>query len=222
MKILFIGDSITDANHNYSDDSLGEGYVKLIADELRLSHPEVEILNKGHDGFTVFSLWKFLDHDCISKKPDIVSILIGCNDVSIKMSTGRTLKEQGFQEYYEKILKTIRKKTKAKIICMGPFIFPHPQEFASWIPEMKSAESMAKEAAEKYNALFVPLHDVLNGAVSVYMEQNINAGQQMPVSRLYEKITTDGTHLTTEGARIVAEKWLEATANWLDKKLEIS
>jgi len=221
-KIVFIGDSITDANHNYSDDSLGEGYVKLIADELRLSHPGVEILNKGHDGFTVFSLWKFLDHDCISKKPDIVSILIGCNDVSIKMSTGRTLAEQGFQEYYEKILKTIRKKTKARIICMGPFIFPHPQEFANWIPEMKFAESMAKEAAEKYDALFVPLHDVLNDAVSAYMEQNIRGGQQMPVSRMYEKITTDGTHLTVEGARIVAEKWLEATANWLDKKPEIS
>ena len=32
MKIVFIGDSITDANHNYSEDVLGEGYVKIIAD----------------------------------------------------------------------------------------------------------------------------------------------------------------------------------------------
>lgn len=203
MKIVFIGDSITDANHNYSDDALGEGYVKIVADELRKSDVKVDILNKGHDGFTIFSLWKFLDYDCISKNPDIVSILIGCNDVSVKMSTGRTLAEQGFQEYYEKILKKIREKTDAKIICMGPFIFPYPLEFLNWIPEMKSAESMAREAAEKYEALFVPLHDVLNEAA-------IAVG--------YDKITTDGTHLTIDGACIVAEKWLAETSNWLDKR----
>ena len=202
MRIVFIGDSITDANHNYSEDSLGEGYVKQIADELRLSYPHVEILNRGHDGFTVFSLWKFLDHDCISKEPDIVSILIGSNDVSIKMSTGKTLEEQGFREYYEKILKKIRQKTDAKIICLGPFIFPHPLEFKNWIPDMKKAEAMIRMAAEKYDAVFIPLHDALNDAV---------AGD-------YDKITTDGTHLTTEGARIVAEKWMSAAANWLDKK----
>ena len=202
MKIVFIGDSITDANHNYSEDSLGEGYVKIVADKLRAVHPDVEILNKGHDGFTVFSLWKFLDHDCISKRPDIVSVLIGCNDVSVKMSTGRSLEEQGFQEYYEKILKTIRQKTIAKIICMGPFIFPCPLEFKNWIPDMKKAEEMVKEIADKYESVFLPLHDMLNEAVN---EED------------YGKITTDGTHLTEEGARIVAEKWLDATANWLDK-----
>ena len=202
MKIVFIGDSITDANHNYSDDALGEGYVKIIADKLRQTHLDTEFLNKGHDGFTVFGLWKFLEHDCISKNPDIVSILIGCNDVSIKMSTGRTLEEQGFQEYYEKILKKLRQKTKAEIICMGPFIFPHPLEFKNWIPYMKKAEEMAKKAAEKYDAVFVPLHDALNQAV---------------VAGDYDKITTDGTHLTEAGAAVVAEKWLEAVQEkgWL-------
>lgn len=225
MRIVFIGDSITDANHNYSDDALGEGYVKQIADELRLSHQHVEILNKGHDGFTVFSLWKFLEHDCISKQPDIVSILIGCNDVSVKMSTGRTLREQGFQEYYEKILKKIRQKTDAKIICMGPFIFPHPLEFANWISDMKEAEEMAREAAEKYDTLFVPLHDVLNERVRMHAKDIHNkcqldekAEMEKSFRRAYEKITTDGTHLTEDGARIVAEKWIEATANWLDKR----
>lgn len=203
MKIVFIGDSITDANHNYSDDALGEGYVKILAGELKKSKIEVGILNKGHDGFTVFGLWKFLDHDCICKKPDIVSILIGSNDVSIKTNTGKTLEEQGFQDYYEKILKKIRNKTEAKIICMGPFIFPHPLEFKNRIPDIKKAEEMAKCAAEKCNVMFVPLHDMLNEAAE-------ESG--------YEKITTDGTHLTMEGARIVAEKWLTATANWLDKQ----
>ena len=226
MKIVFLGDSITDANHNYSDDALGEGYVKLVAEELRKKDSEVEILNKGHDGFTVFSLWKFLEYDCISKQPDIVSILIGCNDVSVKMSTGRTLEEQGFQEYYEKILKKIRQKTDAKIICMGPFIFPHPLEFANWIPDIKKAEEMAREASEKYDAVFVPLHDDLNERVLKCVKDLQNECQfegkfakEEKIRQTYEKITTDGTHLTEDGARIVAEKWLAETSNWLDKKV---
>ena len=201
-KIVFIGDSITDAYHNYSDDSLGEGYVKMVASELKKSNQNIEILNKGHDGFTVFGLWKFLDHDCISKKPDIVSILIGCNDVSIKMSTGKSLEEQEFQQTYEKILERIRQKTEAHIICMGPFIFPYPLEFSNWIPDIKKAEEMVRITAEKQGAAFLPLHDIL---------------QKEAEEKGYEVITTDGTHLTKEGAWIVAEKWIEATANWLDK-----
>lgn len=204
MKIVFIGDSITDANHNYSEDILGEGYVKIIADILRKSHLDIEIFNKGHDGFTVSGLWRMLDYDCISKAPDIVSILIGCNDISVEKSTGKTLEEQGFQELYERILKRIRQETNAKIICMGPFVFPHPQEFANWIPQIKKAEDIARAAAEKYGAVFVPLHEELNDAVKF-------AGYA------YEKITVDGIHLTEEGAGIVAEKWLEAVVGnrWL-------
>ena len=211
MKIVFIGDSITDANHNYSEDALGEGYVKIIADELKKSKQNVDVLNKGHDGFTVYSLWKFLEHDCISKRPDIVSILIGCNDVSVQMSTGKTVEEQGFSQIYDKILKTIKQKTETKVICMGPFIFPYPAEFRNWIPQIKKVEEMTQCVAEKNGALFLPLHDVLQDAVEKAETARIG----------YEKITTDGTHLTMEGARILAEKWLAATANWLDKTEEI-
>ena len=59
---------------------------------------------------------------------------------------------------------------------------------------------------EKYDAKFIPLHDIL-------LEEAMRRG--------YEKITTDGTHLTEEGAAVIAEKWLEETANWLDKQREI-
>ena len=72
---------------------------------------------------------------------------------------------------------------------------------------MKKAEAMVKEIAEKYESVFLPLHDMLNEAVK---------GED------YGMITTDGTHLTEEGARIIAEKRLDATANWLDKCGEIS
>ena len=206
VKLVFIGDSITDANHNYTSDCMGDGYVKIISEQLKKRGENIEIWNKGHDGFTVFGLWKFLEQDCLIKQPDIVSILIGCNDVAIKMNTGKTLEEQGFQEMYEKILKKIRKKTNAEIICMGPFIFRKPAEFVNWIPDICKCEEMAEETARKYNAIFLPLHDILT-------EEAEKNG--------IDYISTDGTHLTAVGAEIVAGKWLEATANWLDKRSEI-
>ena len=46
-----------------------------------------------------------LEHDCILRQPDIVSLLIGCNDVGVMMNTGKSLEEQEFEAGYESVLK---------------------------------------------------------------------------------------------------------------------
>ena len=167
-KILFLGDSITDAHHNLGvdDRGLGDGYVQMIARRLEESGEEARVENRGHDGFTVQGLWRMLGRDCILRKPDVVSILIGCNDVGIMMNTGKSLNEQGFARYYQNLLEEILTETEADIICMGPFILPHPEEYRRWI---------LKEADRKG----------------------------------YDALTEDGIHLTREGAKIVAGKWME-------------
>lgn len=193
MNYIFLGDSITDAHHNLygSPGSLGDGYVRKIAE--RLADPDVTIINEGHDGFTVRGLLLLLDMDCISKKPDTVTVLIGVNDVGIEMNTKRTLEEQKFAANYELLIKRIKEETGANIICMGPFIFPQPQEYLLWIPRILEAESIEHRIAKKYGAQFIPLHETLNQAA---LKEGAAA------------ITTDGTHLTGRGADILAEEWL--------------
>ena len=115
--------------HNVDDRGLGDGYVQMIARRLEESGEEARVENRGHDGFTVQGLWRMLGRDCILRKPDVVSILIGCNDVGIMMNTGKSLNEQGFARYYQNLLEEILTETVADIICMGPFIFPHPEEY---------------------------------------------------------------------------------------------
>ena len=39
-----------------------------------------------------------LEHDCILRQPDIVSLLIGCNDVGVMMNTGKSLEEQELKQ----------------------------------------------------------------------------------------------------------------------------
>ena len=113
-KILFLGDSITDAHHNLGvdDRGLGDGYVQMIARQLEESGEEARVENRGHDGFTVQGLWRMLGRDCILRKPDVVSILIGCNDVGIMMNTGKSLNEQGFARYYQNLLEEILTETE--------------------------------------------------------------------------------------------------------------
>ena len=107
-NIIFLGDSITDAFHNMDGaNSLGRGYVRRIADRLYDDGYKGEIRNAGHDGFTAAGVLRMMEYDCLRHQPDLVSVLVGCNDAGICMNTGKTLKEQGFQQNYEELLKSV-------------------------------------------------------------------------------------------------------------------
>lgn len=196
-KIVFLGDSITDAFHkmNVDEAGLGSGYVALIGKKLREMGRDDFVRNSGHDGFTVSGLLRLFEYDCKRFDPDLVSVQIGCNDTAVYKNTGKTLEEQEFAQNYRKLLGRIQEETKAKILCLGPFIFPHPLEYANWIPAIREVEMIEREIAGELGAAFLPLHDRLNQAAE---------------ERGYDAITTDGTHLTEEGSKIMAEAWLAA------------
>ena len=191
-KIIFLGDSITDADHCFSENPLGNGYVDMVDKKLNHSTDggkKYGIENCGHDGFTIQGVKRMLEHDCILRQPDIVSLLIGCNDVGVMMNTGKSLEEQGFEACYESVLKELSERTSARLICIAPFIFPYPRKYANWIPGIRQAEEIEKKIAERYHVEFLKLQDLMISAAE-------KAG--------YEKITTDGIHLTDGGNEIIA------------------
>ena len=126
-KIIFLGDSITDADHNFSqkregEPSLGNGYVRQIADLLETKMPgKTDIRNGGHDGFTVQGLLRMLDYDCLSRRPDVVSILIGSNDAAVCMNTGRTPEMISFAENYR--WDGYRRKQRPVLSAWAPLSF---------------------------------------------------------------------------------------------------
>lgn len=96
-RVLFIGDSITDGswghdcagspsaerdttdlNHIY-----GHGYMYLCAAELQSLYPEddIKFFNRGISGHTLKMMADRWEADCIDLRPDLVSVLIGTNDV---------------------------------------------------------------------------------------------------------------------------------------------
>lgn len=199
-KYIFLGDSITDAHHNLGVDEkgLGDGYVSIIDRYLHKEQSEksdsIKVINRGHDGFTLQGVLHFLDRDCLLQNPDIVTVLVGCNDVGILMNTGKGLEERNFAEDYDRLLCEIAEDTSAKIICMAPFIFPHPQEYENWVPHIQKVEEIEREVAKKNRVGFVSLHDRLKKEADVFG---------------YEAITTDGIHLTEQGAKVVADEWMK-------------
>src|SRR6266481_4387174 len=76
-RIVFLGDSITQAG-------VGEkGYVTLIKNALAEKHKDlgIEVIGAGISGNKVPDLQKRLDNDVLKRKPTIVVIYIGINDV---------------------------------------------------------------------------------------------------------------------------------------------
>lgn len=89
----------------------------MVAEKLNDSdggRKKYDIMNRGHDGFTIHGVKRILEKKCILKRPDVVSILIGCNDVGVMMNTGKSLEEQQFEACYEAIVKEITEQSDAK------------------------------------------------------------------------------------------------------------
>ncbi|MGW4403713.1 GDSL-type esterase/lipase family protein [Nonomuraea sp. NPDC004702] len=81
--VMFTGDSITDRGRLDSDEGLGVGYPSRIAGEWGLRHPDrpVTWLNTGNGGDKVMDLEARWQADVLDARPDVVSILVGGNDM---------------------------------------------------------------------------------------------------------------------------------------------
>lgn len=194
--LLFLGDSITDSHRLWQPENggLGDGYVKMLSGIVAEKHLPVTFINKGHDGFTLPSLLRNLPTDCYPFMPDFITILIGINDIAVSRNCGVPFSAETFAARYDKLLSEILAHTNARLLCMAPFIFPHPQEYQLWFPDVHRVERVIAETAEKYRVPFLPLHDFLNGCA---LEEG------------YGNITLDGVHLTARGHRLLAERWVE-------------
>ena len=209
MKLLCLGDSITDCGRLFDAPPLGKGYVRLLYDLLNApSHQKNplnfhqgkaksswEIQNRGVDGFTVARLLENAPGRYLGYPADLITILIGINDVGLMMNTGRTetqknIMMQDFFRKYDQLLSLLSTK-KVPLILMEPFIFPNPSEYLTWFPMVEKMSKGISILAEKYSCTYLLLHRDLN---RLYQES-------APFS-----VTTDGIHLTIKGHQIIADK----------------
>lgn len=165
--ILFIGDSITDCGRRDVASPLGNGYVKLFSDLLKMREPEkdVSIINKGISGNTVRDLKHRWSDDVLRHEFDWLSIKIGIND----LHTWVGAPDQGvsptiFAEDYREILeRTKSQRPKARIILVDPFYIstdksPHSMR-ARILKDLDQYLSVVQGMSREFGTLRVRTHE---------------------------------------------------------------
>jgi lysophospholipase L1-like esterase len=140
--LLFIGDSITDADRKPSGEAsawepsfgLGHGYVSMIYGWLHAAHPEADIrgINKGFSGNTVRDLAARWQSDVLELKPDVLCLMIGINDVWRQFDTPQrpeiAVRPEEYRKTLTKLVVSTRPKVKALYLASPFFIEPNRSE----------------------------------------------------------------------------------------------
>ena len=102
---------------------MGSGYPCLIQADLCLKRTDIEVLNCGISGNRVTNLLARWKKDCIDLRPDVISILIGVNDVWHEQSLQEGVDAELFEETYRVLLRcTKRMLPETKLILLGAYL----------------------------------------------------------------------------------------------------
>ena len=199
MRILFQGDSITDAGRdrrNYHN--MGNGYPKYASALIAEAFPDVDIefINFGISGNRTCQLFDRLYKDGIEFQPDIISILIGVNDIWHRGGADRieTTDEQ-IECNYRAILNRLRAQTNAKIMLLSPYLLDTDNK--EWIREgLKTVLPIIRKLAKEYADVYVPLDELFEEALKTQPEPQV--------------YSADGVHPNANGAEFIGKHYFEA------------
>ena len=174
-KILFQGDSITDADRSRGNRlSLGYGYPTQVAGLLGKEYPgQLEFVNLGISGNRVVDLYARIGEDFIEEAPDFITILIGINDVWHEFGARRNgIENPKFYKVYA---------------LRGPAT---DGKWGYFRDETAMRAASVRKLAETYGLTFVPLQSVFDAAC-----EKAPAGYWLP----------DGVHPSAMGHGLIAE-----------------
>ncbi len=201
MKILFQGDSITDALRVRENDAYaGAGYATLVSAELGFENPaKYEFVNRGISGNRVVDLLARIKVDMINLKPDVMSILIGVNDVWHELGNANGVSTELFEKVYGILIEELKKALpEIKIMILEPFVLKASATEEKW-NEFKTdvAEKAAasKRVAEKYGLKFIELQKLFD-----------EAEKTAPASFWL----VDGVHPSAAGHELIKREWIKA------------
>lgn len=202
--ILFQGDSITDAGRDKKRQaandprSLGVGYPAHTAGGILRDHASLglQVHNRGISGNKVPDLDKRWDKDCLDLKPDVLSILIGVNDIWHKLNGRYDGTPQVYRDGFAALLERTKKALpNTKLVICEPFVLRCGAVNDSWFPEFETRRKFAREVANGAGALWVPFQEMFDEAVASGTKPEYWAG--------------DGVHPSVAGHALMAKTWRE-------------
>jgi len=202
--IIFQGDSITDFGRNRTGEGsgssqLGYGYANLAASRWLRDEPERDLafINRGVSGNRVVDLYARWKVDTLNFRPDLISILIGVNDVWHEFSSQNGVEAGRYEEVYRMLLRWTRAVLpEVKLLIMEPFLLPVASRIEpGFREEVETRAAAAKRVAAEFGAAFLPLQKPLDEAC-----------KRAPA----EYWLHDGVHPAPAGHQLIADLWLPA------------
>ena len=202
MRILFQGDSITDAYRSWENDwHLGIGYPRLVSASLGYEFPDkFSFFNRGISGNRIVDVYARIKKDIIALKPDVMSILIGVNDVWHEFGDiPNGVDAEKFYTVYSMLIKEIKAALPdIQIMILEPFCLRASATEAHWEKfdyEVKLRSDAAKRIAEENGLCFVPLQEGFDELC-----------KKAPASYWLG----DGVHPSAMGHEYIKNQWIKA------------
>jgi lysophospholipase L1-like esterase len=195
-KIVFLGDSITQGGGG------PKGYVTLVRNALAEKHKDlgIEVVNAGISGNKVPDLQRRLQKDVLDRKPTLVVIYIGINDVwHGERDPARGTTKEKFEGGLKEIIGKIKDAGARVVLCTPSVIGEKTGGANSLDVKLDEYAEVSRKVAKETK---VPLCDLRQAFVSHLKEHN-SANKESGV------LTGDRVHLNEAGNKLVAETILK-------------
>jgi len=196
LRVIFFGDSITQAGVG------PKGYITMMTDMLKTNKQssQYELMGAGIGGNKVYDLYLRMDDDVLAKKPDVVFVYIGINDVWHKSSLGTGTDPDKYVKFYEAIIKKLKAQNIRIILCTPTVIGEKNDNSNMQDGDLNQYSKIIRDIASKNNLQLCDLRK----AFQDYLVQN------NPENKEKEILTTDRVHLNETGNKFLADRMMEA------------
>lgn len=193
-RVVFLGDSITQGGAGPG------GYVTLVKEALARDHREleVEVIGAGISGNKVPDLQKRLERDVLSKKPTVVVIYIGINDVWHSQS-GRGTPKDVYEAGLKELIERITKADARPILCTASVIGEKTDGSNPLDKMLDEYCDISRAVAKETGTQLIDLR----AAFLEHLKQNNAENKDRGI------LTGDTVHLNAAGNRFVADQMLK-------------
>jgi lysophospholipase L1-like esterase len=191
-KVVFFGDSITQAGVEKG------GYIDVLQNMIAAkgAGDKFELNGAGISGNKIYDLYLRIEKDVLEKKPDVVVIWVGVNDVWHKSSFGTGTDFDKFGRFYDAVVKKIQ-AAGAKVIVVTPAAIGEKNDFSnSQDGDLNAYSSWMRKYVKENGLGLVDLRSIFH-AYSV---------KNNPENKDRGILTNDGVHLNEKGNALVAEE----------------
>lgn len=216
IRFLFIGDSITDGGWGRSGGNMmtteqrnqkdlnhiyGHSYMMLCAARVQSDCPEQapQFFNRGISGNTLSDLQQRWPSDCLALDPDVVTLLIGTNDVDLHLSGKAPLDLKQWENDYRQLLDQLRTANPdVQLALATPFVAKVGRIGSA--DNFQQRKQLIAECAKIVRRIAADYHAVL-----------------LDYEKMFDELTGhnpsywiwDGIHPTAAGHQKMADLWLK-------------